>query len=338
MIKDVIFKYHEFSLNDENHRFRSWEHCNKFFMNNFTRLDRPDAFDSACLHLAFYLASWGMLRGSSFLLQKDYRIHKHFIESVVMNKMYNKYFLIPKYGRVDDSYFKGIEELFRATENAYVRNIKLVNGEKKGVKVSDTLLSKIILGVYGCIPAYDRYFKDGLRLFGIRTKMDSLSLEELLLFYNNNINEFSSCYETFNKNGVCYTPMKLMDMYFWKVGAMIEEGKLEDSMVEFATKYKNESGKNNIHRETNNASKRTQNGTGLTDAARKLIAKKLIMAKERGDEYFDVRAGNIQKEMNISNRIPAVCNAMRSIDGFEYEVISQPPKGNSTTVVYRYKL
>lgn len=33
--------------------------------------------DYLSLQLAFYLASWGMYRGSSFLLQKYYRVHIH---------------------------------------------------------------------------------------------------------------------------------------------------------------------------------------------------------------------------------------------------------------------
>jgi len=37
------------------------------------------------LHLGFYLASWGMYRGSTGLLQKDYQIH---IEAVSIIKNY----------------------------------------------------------------------------------------------------------------------------------------------------------------------------------------------------------------------------------------------------------
>lgn len=58
---------------DENGRFRSWEHCYSHFMRarNQSEVDH----DYLSLQLAFYLASWGMYRGSSFLLQKDYRVH-----------------------------------------------------------------------------------------------------------------------------------------------------------------------------------------------------------------------------------------------------------------------
>ncbi|MDI2587255.1 hypothetical protein OR571_09100 [Psychrobacillus sp. NEAU-3TGS] len=43
--------------------------------------------DHACLHLAFYLASWGMLR-NSFLLQRDYKVHQKFLRNVVVKSEY----------------------------------------------------------------------------------------------------------------------------------------------------------------------------------------------------------------------------------------------------------
>ena len=58
---------------DECGRFRSWEHNYKVF-HDARKNDNPD-YNYLSLHLSFYLASWGMYRGSSFLLQKDYRIH-----------------------------------------------------------------------------------------------------------------------------------------------------------------------------------------------------------------------------------------------------------------------
>src|SRR5262245_31733409 len=65
-----------------NHRYLSWEHCYQFF-----RSRGPDAIaadiDTAALSLAFYLASWGMYRGSSFLLQHDYAVHRAAIERLV---------------------------------------------------------------------------------------------------------------------------------------------------------------------------------------------------------------------------------------------------------------
>jgi len=39
--------------------------------------------DGSALQLAFYLASWGMYRGSAFLLQKDCRIHRLAVREVL---------------------------------------------------------------------------------------------------------------------------------------------------------------------------------------------------------------------------------------------------------------
>ena len=54
---------------DPHHRYLSWEYCHEAFRLN--RRPQIDAtIDYLCLHLAWYLASWGMLR-NSFLMQKD---------------------------------------------------------------------------------------------------------------------------------------------------------------------------------------------------------------------------------------------------------------------------
>ena len=58
---------------DPHHRYLAWEYCHEAFRLN--RRPQIDAtIDYLCLHLAWYLASWGMLR-NSFLMQKDYKIH-----------------------------------------------------------------------------------------------------------------------------------------------------------------------------------------------------------------------------------------------------------------------
>jgi hypothetical protein len=68
-IAETIVAMHKESLDDCHDRLRSWDHCYNFFQSKF------DSAEHASLHLAFYLASWGMYRGRSFLLKKDYLIH-----------------------------------------------------------------------------------------------------------------------------------------------------------------------------------------------------------------------------------------------------------------------
>lgn len=86
------------------------------------------------------------------------------------------------------------------------------------MEISDTLVTKILLGVFANIPAYDRLFVDGLRLHGINSRLNKTSLLEIIQFYNLNI-------EAFTTSGLSnqYTPMKLLDMYFWQFGLLSEE-------------------------------------------------------------------------------------------------------------------
>ena len=69
-----IRAYYEEIEKDPNHRFKSWEHCYKYFKEN--RYSSSKDIDVFVLHLFTYLSSWGMLRGSLFSLQKDYNFTK----------------------------------------------------------------------------------------------------------------------------------------------------------------------------------------------------------------------------------------------------------------------
>ncbi|PHS35623.1 MAG: hypothetical protein COA82_04090 [Alkaliphilus sp.] len=78
---------------------------------------------------------------------------------------------------------------------------------------------------------------------------------------------------------------------------------------------------------------------GLTEEIRRHIIAKLNNAEEHGNKHFSIRSGTIHKERKLQNRMPAVCSAMRSLDGFgDYEIISETESGNSSTIIYRYKL
>lgn len=69
---------------DENGRYRSWEHCYSNFCHAREKVEVD--CDYLSLQLAFYLASWGMYRGSSFLLQKDYKIHIPVVKELLQKK------------------------------------------------------------------------------------------------------------------------------------------------------------------------------------------------------------------------------------------------------------
>ena len=81
-IKTEILGFYNSLAAVPNHRYRSWEHCYGYFRRHASFRTEAD-HDIASLHLAFYLASWGMYRGSSALLWKDYKIHRPAISKIL---------------------------------------------------------------------------------------------------------------------------------------------------------------------------------------------------------------------------------------------------------------
>jgi hypothetical protein len=206
----VIKTFYNQILNDsEGHRYRSWEHCFKAF-NNPSSTD-----DYLNLQLAFYLASWGMYRGSSGLLWKDYTIHSGAI------KITNKYNVI----RVDENNLfpeiSLIQQCFSELQK-YYSNINFNNGKEiKYISATDTLITKIMLGIFGATPAIDRYFKDGIKSV-IYQSFNINRLSVLYEFAQSNINELQTCQSfIFDKSAMWYPPMKILDMYFWQKGYVI---------------------------------------------------------------------------------------------------------------------
>ncbi|WP_028486728.1 hypothetical protein [Thiomicrorhabdus chilensis] len=209
-ISTKILRFHSQLDGNDNHRYKSWEHCYSYFIQDKT------VIDTACLQMAFYLASWGMYRGSSFLLWKDYLIHKEVVAHLIQHKHLQKLNFID----TTEKEIKEIFELISWVKNWYQNNIDFVNGEKKKVNVTDTLATKIILGALGCIPAYDRYFIDGIRSKGLSySGLKPKNFSSVVNFYKENRNSFLCAHsEVLKRSSVSYPPMKLVDMYFWEIG------------------------------------------------------------------------------------------------------------------------
>jgi len=91
-------------------------------------------------------------------------------------------------------------------------------------KVTDALVTKVILGTCGCTPAYDRYFLRGLAANDLRfTKFTGDSFAAVCRFYRDNATEFRQAGRRIAADGVRYPVMKLIDMYFWQVGFSAEK-------------------------------------------------------------------------------------------------------------------
>lgn len=102
---------------DPHHRYLSWEYCHEAFRLN--RRPQIDAtIDYLCLHLAWYLASWGMLR-NSFLMQKDYKIHADVVRLIYQPEWDDLWDLSPE--KLSQEYYADrIMKLSESITEAYV--------------------------------------------------------------------------------------------------------------------------------------------------------------------------------------------------------------------------
>lgn len=203
---------------DKYHRYKSWDNCFKAFSDSKQN-------EIQVLELAFYLASWGMYRGSSGLLQKNHLIHKGAVNILFSEKSQKlKCNQTTEIGREDiDVILKIKDELAKHYQQD---KFKFIRGSElpKPISPTDTLLSKIMLGTLGCVPAYDRYFVDGLKAMKMKhASFNESSLLELFNFINNNKYELGAAQKLIlSKTDNHYPIMKILDMYFWQIGYDIE--------------------------------------------------------------------------------------------------------------------
>jgi hypothetical protein len=200
--KKNILKYHETTLEGIHTRYLSWVHCYKAFREN---RNSPDKKDFLSLHLAWFLASWGMLRNSP-LLDRDYLVHRPIVEVLVSGK-YEAFF---QNGHTPDL-IDLIMDASKTIRESYV-GISVPS-------VSDTLITKILLGVFGCAPAYDRFFIFAARKYNICSgSWNEDSLRSIWQYYEQHREEFEKIRQEITVERLHYPPMKLMDMGLWQIG------------------------------------------------------------------------------------------------------------------------
>ena len=216
LILESSVKFYDTLKKDENGRYRSWEHCYSNFIN--ARDNKNAELDYLSLQLAFYLASWGMYRGSSFLLQKDYKIHIPVVKELLKEeydplagidcvelKRKENQRLLENINAFLDEYYSNIRD--------EVKNIKVRN------QLSSTLITKILMGTLGCVPAYDRYFISGIKKQKVASgNYNMKSIIQLVDFYEKNIVELENIRKDMKVNGMAYPQMKILDMAFWQIG------------------------------------------------------------------------------------------------------------------------
>lgn len=206
-------------------RLLSWEHCIQQFAfvcsdlekNNLTVKDiNEDKIDFLSIHLGFYLASWGMMRGSTELLDKDYKIHIPAVKVILKH-----YHLFGK-DLLNNTSETLLDELFSLEKEL---KESYVTGKEGGLKkVSDTLVTKIIMGTLGIVPAYDTQVKNSLSKYQISTQQfNKSSVTQICKYFSDETKkkiktEIENYTKEMKKKCPYYTNMKTIDALLWLLG------------------------------------------------------------------------------------------------------------------------
>lgn len=210
---DIAKLVGEYDINSyPDSRYVSFDYCYNHF---HTTDDLTKDIEKSCLVLGFYLASWGMFRGSSFILQKSVKHFQPTIQYIAS---------LPRsvWGIDVDCYTtKNIQIILHTYSD--VKRLLVPNGNK-----DLTLVTKILLGVFGFIPAFDDNFcKSFKNIFQEQCRfrvVNEKSLSCIKQFYDVNRQEidklsnevFTIDFLTGEKTNINYPKAKIIDMYGWQ--------------------------------------------------------------------------------------------------------------------------
>jgi len=191
-------------------RYSSFDYCFNHFQSHreqgtLPELLRGEALQLSCLHLGFYLASWGMFRGSTNLLKRSARHLIPLIQVIATSP--------PEIWTTDANHYGD------GTCPIVFDAARRLRGALPN-RASDTLVTKIMLGTFGCVPAFDAYFKRGFRVSTFGPK----ALKKVGEFYNANADVIDRhrvrtlAFNSGRPSRRRYTRAKVIDMIFFTAG------------------------------------------------------------------------------------------------------------------------
>lgn len=219
--------------------------------------------EQACLRLAVYLASFGMYRGSSFISGLDASAHMPVVE-LLLEKKYDGLAEFPgpssTGGRSvpdsewDEALFVVVDEMcahYSKVKNQALLFRKFYGGfpaqssedalkecdsmaakaadDADKARVSRVLITKILMGAFGSVPAYDRYFCAGAKECGLPQTFSERSFPKLCAFVRNSWDDVERTAKKMKflvaegaELGLCYPPMRVIDKGLWCLGLEAE--------------------------------------------------------------------------------------------------------------------
>jgi hypothetical protein len=190
-------------------RYASFDYCFNHFQEareagETARLADKNHLLLSCLQLGFYLASWGMMRGSGDLLQKSVRELAPVVGLIAQEPA-------STWDLDAHSYEDEADEILALSRR--IRKAFTINA-------SDTPVTKTMLGVFGCVPAFDRFFRIGFNC----STLCKIALMRIKEFYEHNqvtidpVRVSTLDFATGKDTGRLYSRAKIVDMVFFQEG------------------------------------------------------------------------------------------------------------------------
>lgn len=205
---DAGGEYYE-KVKDKASREASWKYCYEAFWSFRGKKLSEENKEYLALHLTTYLASWGMYRGSSFLLQeKNYTVHIGVVEILFKEK----------YDVLWNLCHKEHLDLLMALKEEINKHYSEQRKDSQR-DTTDTLVTKILLGTLGCAPAYDTNLCVSLKMLGIPTSFRKESVCQILDLYEKYRNKFELLRQKaiHIENITDYPIMKILDACLWQL-------------------------------------------------------------------------------------------------------------------------
>lgn len=221
-IESLVFHYLRFDAKREREkqRYVSFDLCYRYFQSHRGELSSTDkAVEISCMYLWSYLASWGMLRNNGLINYSPIALKPlmQYLDKIKSSSIWGMDF---------DQYDKELVfEIFIALTELL--------GEIFNITPTITLVTKIMLGIFGCIPAFDRFFTKVFHSLNNKGFTSNHSLKKqdvdtLLQFYGSHKKAFDKMKQTIHmidSNGKetkeTYSIAKLIDMFGFEYGKEI---------------------------------------------------------------------------------------------------------------------
>jgi hypothetical protein len=181
--------------------------------------------ERSSLQLAFFLAVWGMFRGSGRLGSQNLEFYKDLLVHLHTETSPEFWSLdLRDFDRADRAEYRRAKKLLKEANRA------LVCFQAGGVTWTDTLKTKVLLGLWGQVPALDRFVLTGFYYFnkefeGAISPYRRLSPRLMAsLAEAARDHAWPLDHQLSPDGGIEYPPGKVIDMAFWQYGYKIQNG------------------------------------------------------------------------------------------------------------------